>query len=68
MYNRNWVSKHHLSGLTVKLNMVLSPEEMEQYICASHIKVTVKKFGTMLLDTVLLQVQFRICYLFYLYI
>jgi hypothetical protein len=30
--------------------MALCPEEMGSFICDSHIKVTVKKYGIMLLD------------------
>lgn len=48
--DRNLVSKHQQLELIARLSMVLYLEEMGQYICASLIKVTVKKYGIMLLD------------------
>lgn len=45
--NRNSVSKHRQSELTVKQNMELYPEEMGLYICVSPTKDTVKKYGIM---------------------
>ncbi|XP_038880973.1 SAL1 phosphatase-like isoform X2 [Benincasa hispida] len=55
LQNRNLVLKHHPLELTVKQNMAPFPEEMEPYTFVFLTKAIVKRFGTMLLDALLLQ-------------
>lgn len=56
----NWVLKRHQLELTVRQNTVPCHEEMVQYICGFQIKNIVRRYGTMLLDTLLLQVHFTL--------
>ena len=58
--NRILVLKRHQLESTVKQNMAPFPEEMEPYTFVFLTKDTVKRFGTMLLDALLLQVKQKI--------